>query len=179
MTTTTIDLTGSYADSVENGLIVTQDTLLTGDISAGVTYINQSLVNVSAVTGHVFTASKDTYVDVGDDGVITYTETVLAAGDPGVAADAIRLSKVVTDATTITTITDQRTITVYDYVFGEVALVGTAMEVFNSHNFPVMIRFGSASTADGMPIDPYESRDVDEAVYIKPVGEAGDLQITG
>ena len=179
MTTTSLDLTGFYADSTDSGLIVTHDTLLTGDISAGVVYINQAKVTVDAVVGHAFTASKDTYVDVGDDAVITYTETVLGAGAPALAADAVRLAKVVTDATTITSIVDMRTLTINEFVFGLVDIgVESTMEIYNNDTVNVMVRFGSASTANGMPLKLGESRTVTESVYVRPVSGGGSLLVT-
>ena len=180
MTTTTVDLTGFYADSVESGLVVTQDTLLDGDISAGVAYIDQAQATITGVTTHGFTASKDTYVDVGDDAVVTYTETVIDAGAPALAADAIRLYKVVTDATEITTITDLRTLTsTNNYVFGLVDISGgSTMELYNNGSATVLVRFGNSTGSGGMPLGAGQSRHVTELVYVRPNGGNGQLLVT-
>jgi len=63
---------------------------------------------------HTFTASKDTYVDVSsadlptsnDD--LTYTAVANGAGEPSLAAGQMRIAKVVTDGTAVTTVTDLR-----------------------------------------------------------------------
>ena len=179
MTTTDLDLSASYADSVESGLVVTQDTLLDGDISSGVVYINQAEISVDAVSTHGFTASKDTYVDVGDDAVITYTETVIDAGAPALASDAIRLAKVVTDGTEITTITDLRTLATGVYTFNVIDISGgSTMELYNSGASNVMVRFGSGSTVNGMVLDAGESRTVTENVYVRPTLPNGSLLVT-
>ena len=178
MTTTDLDLTGSYADSVASGLGVTQDTLLDGIVAAGTAYINQVLITIAQDT-KAFTASKDTYVDVGDDTIVTYTEVVNGAGAPALAADAIRLAKVVTDGTTITGITDLSTPTVYQYVFTTVSISGgSTMELFNNGGSTLRIKFGAASTSGGMPLTPSTSRHVTEDVYVKPVGPSAHLMVT-
>ena len=172
-TSTDLDLSGFYADSVASGLVVTQDTLLDGDISAGTVYINQALVSVDAVVGNAFTASKDTYVDVGDDAVITYTETVIDAGAPALAADAVRIAKVVTDGTEITSVVDMSTPTTYTFVFGEVSIgAGSTMDLYNPNNRDVMVRHGSGSTSVGVPLKGGETMTVAETVYVKPTGPA-------
>lgn len=179
MTTTDLDLSGFYADSVESGLTVTQDTLLDGIVAAGVAYINQAKVDVSSDT-NAFTASQDTYVDVGDDAVITYSAVANGAGAPVLAADAVRLAKVVTDGTTITDIVDMRTLTdLNKFVFGLVDIgVETAMELYNGGGATVMVRFGVGSTSGGMPLNVGESRDVTELVYVKPKTGNGLLLVT-
>jgi len=179
MTTTTTDLGSFYADSVVDGLEVPTSTDLNATITAGAYYIDQELFTTIA-DPHLYTASKDTYVDIDGAGTFTYIVETLSDPAPALTADSIRLAKVVTDGTTVASVVDLRTMTDFTtFVFGEVALVGTGMELYNDHNMPIMIRFGSTSTAKGMPLDPYTSRTVDEVVYVKPVHTAGDLQITG
>ena len=178
MTTTDLSLAGFYADSVASGLTVTQDTLLDGNVAAGVAYISEAVITV-LTDAKTFTASKDTYVDVGNDAVITYTETVIDAGAPALAADAIRLAKVVTDGTTITSIVDLRTVaTEGHYTFGTVAIVGTTLRVYNPTNNPINIRYGSTSTSHGEPLAPFTAIDVDETVYARPNHAGAVLSIT-
>ena len=179
MTTTDVDLSTYYVDSVVSGLVVTQDTLLDGDMSAGTAYITQALISVDAVTARAFTVSVDTYVDVGDDGVVTYSEVAIDVSAPALAADAIRLYKVVTDATEITSIVDLRVLHVGTFTFVNLAMVGTAMEVYNAGNNPIYYRHGAASTSEGMPIAPRTSVTVAETVYIKPTGKNGKVITTG
>jgi hypothetical protein len=61
--------------------------------------------NVTAGSPHVFTASRDTYVDLAEDGTATYTAVANGAPEPAVAASSVRVWKVVTDGTEITSAT--------------------------------------------------------------------------
>src|SRR3990167_6533997 len=83
----------ALANFVSGGGVWTAD-------NAGVN-INGKRVTASAVSARTFTASKDTYVDLGDDGVITYTEVANNAASPSLASNAIRIAVVITGATTI------------------------------------------------------------------------------
>lgn len=177
MTSTDLSLSAFYADSTESGLIVTQDTGLNGDISAGVVYINQTQYSIDAVTGHTFTVSVDTYVDVGNDGTIDYNEVVIDNPAPALAANHIRLAMVRTDGSAITAITDLRTIT-EAFAFGTVTLSGTAMTIYNAGTSVVYYRHGTASTSVGIPISPRGSVTVDETVYVKPTSNRGALIVT-
>lgn len=95
----------TISDHVASGLIWTDDIGLTADMSAGVAYINGIRLDVSAVSGRTFTASKDTYVDLGDNGTLDYNEVANGASAPAIAANHLRLAKVVTDGTDTTGIT--------------------------------------------------------------------------
>jgi microcystin-dependent protein len=92
-------------DHVASGLVWTDDTGRTADMSAGVAYINGIRLAVSAVSNHTFTASKDTYVDLGDNGVLDYNEVSNGAAAPTLAANHLRLAKIVTNATDTTSVT--------------------------------------------------------------------------
>lgn len=70
-------------------------------MTAGVVYINGLRITVSSVTARSFTASKDTYIDVGSDGVIDYTEVSNNAASPALSADHIRIGIIVTGASNI------------------------------------------------------------------------------
>lgn len=179
MTSADTSLAEWYVDSVVSGLEVTATTGLNADISGGDVYITQAGYTITAVTGHAFTASQDTYVDVGNDGTIDYNAVANGAGAPALAADHIRLAKVVTDGTTITGITDLRTIWDGTFAFGTVTLVGTAMTVYNAGSKPILYRHGAASTSDGIPIAPYGSVSVDETIYVKPTATNGKIVVTG
>lgn len=73
----------------------------------GVAYIQGKRVAPIA-TGKTYAASKDTYVDLSALGAYTYTEVTNGAGAPAVAANSMRLFKVVTNGTEITGVTDLR-----------------------------------------------------------------------
>ena len=70
-------------------------------MTSGVVYINGSRVVVTAVSARNFTASKDTYVYVGLDGTISYSEVSNNATSPSFPADSILLAIIVTGASTI------------------------------------------------------------------------------
>ena len=89
---------------VESGCVPADDTDLTSDISACVAYINGYRVSKSA-TAQTYTASRDNYLDLSQTGVYTNTAVTNGATAPAVAANSVRLAKVVTDGTEITTIT--------------------------------------------------------------------------
>lgn len=91
-------------DHVASGLVWTGDSYgsnRNASMTAGVVYINGIRVPVSAVTARTFTASKDTYIDVGLDGVVDYTEVANNAASPALAASHVRIGIIVTGASNI------------------------------------------------------------------------------
>lgn len=96
----------TIGDFVASGMIWTDDTGLAADMSAGVAYINGLRLPVDAVSNHDFTASKDTYVDYGDNGVLDYNEVANGAAAPALAASHLRLARVVSGAADITSVTN-------------------------------------------------------------------------
>lgn len=95
------------SDTVISGCLPATSATLISDISAGVAY-SQGRRIVKLVTSRTYTASKDTYVDLKGDGTYIFSEVLNAAAAPAVTADSIRLAKVVTDATAITSVADLR-----------------------------------------------------------------------
>lgn len=91
-------------DHVASGMVWTDDTGLNADMSAGVVYINGLRLSVGAVSNHAFTASKDTYIDIGDNGTLDYNEVANGAAAPALAASHIRLARVVTSGTDTTSV---------------------------------------------------------------------------
>ena len=97
----TDDTTVNY---VASGCVWTGDSYGStryGSMTAGTVYINGQKVSVSAVTSRLFTASKDTYVDVDSNGALTYSEVANNASSPALAANSIRLAIIVTAAGSI------------------------------------------------------------------------------
>lgn len=74
-------------------------------MTSGVVYINGVRLTVAAVTSRTFTASKDTYVDLSDNGdgtaLITYTEVTNNAASPALAVGSIRIAIIITGASNI------------------------------------------------------------------------------
>lgn len=96
-------------DYVVSGNVPATSTTLTTTIPAQVAYVIGQRVN-KASEDHTFTASTDTYIDLGTNGTYTYVEVANGAAAPAVTANSIRLFKIVTDASSITTVTDLRTL---------------------------------------------------------------------
>ena len=105
---TAADLVGDF---VASGLLpaAPNPVSLSATTPAGVAYILGARV-APVATAKAYTASKDTYVDLSDKGVYTYTEVANGAAAPAVAASSMRLFKTVTNATEITGVTDLRTL---------------------------------------------------------------------
>lgn len=74
---------------------------LNGSMTAITYYVNGRRFTIGAVTARAFTASKDTYVDVDNAGVINYTEVANNAASPALSANRIRIGTVVTAAGSI------------------------------------------------------------------------------
>lgn len=101
---------GAY-DYIASGLVWSGDayaSTLAGSMTSGVVYIGGGRNLVIAVTGHTFTASKDTYVDVlynsSGTGSVVYTEVTNNAASPALAASSIRIGVVVTGAGNINSV---------------------------------------------------------------------------
>jgi hypothetical protein len=86
-----------------NGTLGASWVLVDADDNGGVVI----QYNVTAGSPHVFTASRDTYVDLAEDGTATYTAVANGNPEPAVAASSVRVWKVVTDGTEITAATAQ------------------------------------------------------------------------
>lgn len=99
-------------DYVANGLLpaVPAPVSLSATTPAGVAYILGARV-APVATAKAYTALQDTYVDLSSLGVYTYSAVANGAGAPAIAANSIRLFKVVTNATEITGVTDLRALT--------------------------------------------------------------------
>jgi hypothetical protein len=99
-----------FYDYVASGLVWTADaagSTKNASMTSGVLYILGKRLTLVAVTARVFTASKDTYIDVSDNGdgtgLITYNEVTNNAASPALATNNIRIGIIVTGATNIAT----------------------------------------------------------------------------
>lgn len=94
----------SLKDHVMEGCVWAGDAYAStryASMSAGVICIGGKVVSVNSVANRQFTASKDTYVDVDNNGVIYYTEVSNNAASPALTSGRMRIAIVVTGATTI------------------------------------------------------------------------------
>lgn len=97
-------------DYVVSGCVWTADSAgvnRNASMTAGVVVINGNPITVAAVTARTFTASKDVYVDVLDNGdgtgLLVYTDGTTNAASGALAANSIRLAIIVVGATSIAT----------------------------------------------------------------------------
>ena len=97
---------GAACEFVYTGLEVATSASLSTTISAGTAYPLGYRINKASSTNKTFTASKDTYVDLDINGDFQYSEVANGGAVPSVASNSIRLSKVVTSGTAVTTVTD-------------------------------------------------------------------------
>lgn len=94
----------TQAAVVESGCVPATDSDLTSDVSACIAYVNGYRISKSA-TAQTYTASRDTYLDLSQSGVYTQAAVANGATAPAVTANSVRLAKVVTDGTAITSST--------------------------------------------------------------------------
>lgn len=95
-----------FNDFVEvDGGAWTQSSGLNGDMTAGYVWHTGKRYAIDAISGKAFTASKDTYVDIDpSDNTATYVEVANGATEPAVTADSVRVAKVITDGSGITSV---------------------------------------------------------------------------
>lgn len=88
------------SDYVVSGLLtpVPSTASLTGTLAAGTAYVLGQRTVLQTAVAYTYAASSDTYVDLSYSGVLTYSAVANGAAAPAVAANSLRLEKVVTDA---------------------------------------------------------------------------------
>lgn len=94
-----------YVDHVKTGLKIPTSGSLSATMTAGVAYVLGRRVE-KGPQAHTYTASRDTYVDVSNTGLLTYSAVTNGSAAPAVATNSIRVSKVVTSGSAITSTTD-------------------------------------------------------------------------
>jgi len=91
---------------VASGGFVAQSAGLVGTFSNMAHYINGVRCTKTSVPNKTYTASKDTYVDADatNNSTVTYTEVANGAASPSLTAGNIRVAKVVTNGSAITSV---------------------------------------------------------------------------
>lgn len=96
---------------IVSGGVVAQSSGLIGTFSNIVFYINGQRYSGTSIANKTYTASKDTYVDItassGGTVSVTYSEVANGAASPALAANNIRVAKVVTSGAAITSVTQK------------------------------------------------------------------------
>lgn len=103
-----------YTDYVVSGFLpaLPSPAAITLSIPPGVAYAGGRRVEKTLASDpRTYTASTDTYVDIDSSGNFVYTEVGNGAAEPALGANAIRLVRVVTNATEITAVADLRDLT--------------------------------------------------------------------
>lgn len=104
-------LDDNFADFIISGLTAPTSANLTHTIALGVATVQGYRMETPA-TARTYTASKDTYVDLKYDaatptGVFTFVEVANGAAEPAVTANSLRIFKVVTSGTAITSVIER------------------------------------------------------------------------
>lgn len=89
---------------IVSGLVPATSADLTSDISEGVAYISGIRVEVDT-TPNTYTLETDTYIDLSSAGAYTFVEVPNGNAAPAVTTGNMRIYKVITDDTAITTVT--------------------------------------------------------------------------
>lgn len=97
----------AYNDWIYTGFIIPTSASLTAITPIGTAYVDGQRV-VKDATSHLYTASKWTFVDLGNDGTYTYTEANIGDADPVIASKTIRIGRVSSDGTKIAAFRDDR-----------------------------------------------------------------------
>lgn len=90
-----------FIDHVASGLVVPTSVSLSATMSAGVAYVLGRRV-VKGAQAHTYTASRDTYIDLSIDGVLTYSPVTNGSSAPTLTANSIRIAKVITSGSAVT-----------------------------------------------------------------------------
>lgn len=93
------------SDFVSSGGVVAQSAGLVGTFSNIVYYIAGVRYTATSVANKTYTASKDTYVDINSSGTPIYPEVANGAASPALTSGYIRVAKVVTNGSAITSVT--------------------------------------------------------------------------
>lgn len=87
---------------VQSGVVWSTVSGLAGTMSGGTIYYNGTPVTVNSVASHTFTASKDTYIDVDNNGNVTYQAVTNNAASASLTANSVRVAIVITGSSAIT-----------------------------------------------------------------------------
>ena len=100
--------TAAFVDFVVSGGVVAQSAGLVGTFSNIVFYRAGRRYSGSSIANKTYTASKDTYVDItgNTDGSVTvlYTEVANGAASPALTTNYVRIAKVITSGSAITSV---------------------------------------------------------------------------
>lgn len=93
----------SFVDYVVSGLLSPVSATLTSIMAAGSAYVIGLRIQL-LTSSTTYTASTDTYVDLLSNGTLAYLSVVNNAAAPTVSTNSLRLQKVITSATAVTSV---------------------------------------------------------------------------
>lgn len=99
---------GASCEKVDDGLLPATGGSLTQNISAGTGYPRGFRCDITSATGHTYTASRWTFVDIDQGCDFQFAEVAIEGATPALAVNSIRLARVSSDGATIATVTDLR-----------------------------------------------------------------------
>jgi hypothetical protein len=129
-------LNETTAPFVKNGTCVwsTVSGLNVG-MTSGIIYVNGIRVTVNSVASQAMAASKDTYIDIDVNGNITYNAVTNGAASPALTANSVRVAKIVSGASTITSITQSGVDSLLNLIDShQPALLSLANQLFTDTN---------------------------------------------
>ncbi len=97
-------------DFTYTGMLPPTSASLTATTTAGTSYVGGYRI-VTSATSKTYTASKDTWVYIDQNGAFQYVEVANGAAQPTTPANSLLLAKVVTSGAAVTSVTDQRQLT--------------------------------------------------------------------
>ena len=100
-----IDFRSSFGNFIQSGAVWSTGSGLLGSMTAAVFWINGVQYSQTAINSHTFGASVDTYADYTVGTGIVYNAVSNGAASPALASNSIRLAKIVTGSSTISSIT--------------------------------------------------------------------------
>lgn len=93
-----------FGDEIVSGMTFSVASLTSNPFTGGVAYVTGIRLVVANAT-KTFTANRDTYVDLNNTGVLIYKVVNNGAAVPIITANSLRLEKVVTNSTNVTSVT--------------------------------------------------------------------------
>lgn len=99
------------SDFVADGCVWSSLTGRNGAMTEGVVYVSGIRMDINAIASKTFTASKDTYISISSSGSVGYTEVNNGAAAPSLTSNSIWVAVVKTNATTITSVVQNNTVT--------------------------------------------------------------------
>lgn len=121
---------------VHTGCIWSSVSGLSGTMTGGTIYVNGYRTTVASIGSNTFTALKDIYIDIDYLGNVTYNETTNGGTPPALTANAIRVAKVVTASSSISSVTqsgyDSNGIRIYSGQSAHLGLANSVQSLSNS-----------------------------------------------